>query len=280
MNMKWTFNKRVFAYILFGIIIVIVFLHLRFPGHVLRDYLVSVAVARNPDAVLVIGAVKPVFPPGVKLEKISYGSSQNPEATIQINELRARPSFLKFFRGKTTLFLKGEVYGGSLTGYCDFANFLSLAKPSRWEIKLNDCSLEKFGYVRGTLNRAISGKLNANVAYLRSYERIGESGGTGDFTVVNGSYPLMQNILGFDSIAFSKIEGRFNIKGDNLKIERMKLTGTQFNCSLQGDIVMNRDFELSPVTISGTIEVAGTGGRRMNIAIGGILGNPAVRVMP
>jgi type II secretion system protein N len=278
--MKWTFNKRVFGYILFGIVVVAVFLYLRFPNRIVRDYLVSVAVVRNPDAVLVIGAVKPAFPPGVKLEKVSYGSSQNPEATVQINELTARLGLLKFFRGKTQLFLKGDVYGGSLKGYCDFADFLSLARPARWEIQLSDCSLDKFAYVRGSLNRAISGKLNATLTFRRNYERVGESGGSGDFTIANGSYPLMQNILGFDSIAFSKIEGRFNIKGDNLKIERLKLTGTQFNCSLQGDIAMNRDFELSPVTMNGAIELTGAGSRRVNIAIGGILGNPTIRLMP
>jgi hypothetical protein len=140
--------------------------------------------------------------------------------------------------------------------------------------------LDKFAYVRGSLNRAISGKLNATLTFRRNYERVGESGGSGDFTIANGSYPLMQNILGFDSIAFSKIEGRFNIKGDNLKIERLKLTGTQFNCSLQGDIAMNRDFELSPVTMNGAIELTGAGSRRVNIAIGGILGNPTIRLMP
>jgi type II secretion system protein N len=244
------------------------------------DYLVSTVSTRNPDAVLAIGAVKPYFLPGVTLEKVAYGSRQNPEATLQINRLTARFDLLNLLRGKTRLLLQGDIYKGIFKGYCDFADFLTLSRPSRCEIKLDDVGLEQFAYVKGSLNRTITGKLSANVSYRRDYERIGESGGTGEFNIVNGSYPLMENILGFESIAFSKIEGRFNIKGDSLKIDRIKLTGTQINCSLQGDIVLNNDIERSPLTMSGTIEVAAAGSRRINVAIGGIIGNPTIKLMP
>jgi type II secretion system protein N len=278
--MKWSFNKRVLGYILFGIIIIIAFLYLRFPGKVIGDYLESIVSARNPDATLVIGVVKPYFLPGFKLEKIAYGSKSNPAVAIHLNYLTARPDFINLFKGKMKFLLKGEAYGGLLQGYCDFMDFLSLMRPSHYEIKLSNVGLDQLAYVKGTLNRNVTGKLNAKFAYRRSYDRIGESTGTGEFTIVNGSYQLLENIMGFERIDFSRIEGRLSMKGDTLKIDRMKLTSTKFNCSLQGEIVLNNEIEQSPITMNGTIEIAGMGGRKMNTAIGGIMGNPTIRLMP
>jgi type II secretion system protein N len=278
--MKNPFTKKMAAYTGLGIVLAIVFLYLRFPGSVVGDYITQAFSAQHPGAIVVIGAVKPHFPPGMRMENILYGVKRNPDATIQILDLTARPGWLDLFKGKTALLLSGSAYGGELAGRIDYADFLSLARPVHYTFKVSGAGLDRFAYIKGTFNRSMTGKLNGNFVFRRSYERIGESSGTGEFTIANGSYQLMENLLGFDSIEFSKIEGRLSLKGDALKLDRFRLTGAKFNCSLQGDIVLHEDMELSPITLTGAFEIAGMGGRKTNVAIGGILGNPTVRLLP
>ncbi|MBN1663821.1 MAG: type II secretion system protein GspN [Deltaproteobacteria bacterium] len=278
--MKMTFNKKILGYVVFGIAVVIAFLYLRFPGKVIGDYIIAAVSANNPDAVLTIGAVKPYFPPGVKFLNIAYGSKQNPGATLRVDDLTARLSLISLLKGKTALLLNGNVYGGTLKGRCEYAKFLSLSKLIKYEIRVSDVGLDRFAYAKGTFNRNITGKLNGSFVYHRSYDRVGEGSGTAEFTIVNGSYQLLSNLLGFDSIDFSRIEGRLSMKGDALKVEKIGLSGAKFNCSLKGEVALDKNIDSSSLTITGAVEVAGMGGRKIGVAVGGILKNPTVRLIP
>ncbi|MBN1380509.1 MAG: type II secretion system protein GspN [Deltaproteobacteria bacterium] len=277
--MKYKLNKQIIGYTAFGLIMLAVFLYLRFPGRVISDYITAMVSARHPEAVLFIGTLNPDFPPGVKMENIACGLKKNPTATMNMNSLNARIGLLDVFKGETTLFFKGNTYGGGLEGRINFAHFMSLSKPVHFEIRLNNLGLDQCAYLKELLKHQIAGTLTGAFVYRYDYERKGAKNGEGEFTLSNGSYPLRERLLGFEKIDFTRIEGKIAIKNNALKIDRIKMMGPEFNCTLQGDITLNEDIESSTINMNGTIEIAGSGTKRMKVAIGGILGNPTVRLM-
>jgi hypothetical protein len=60
----------------------------------------------------------------------------------------------------------------------------------------------------------------------------------------------------------------------------MKLAGDRISGSLSGDIALNRqDIKGSQINLTGSFEMAGQGGQKISLSLGGTIGNPAVKFM-
>lgn len=278
-KIKSIFNRKNAGYLLLFVIFLVLFLYLRFPAGIVKDYLISAVAADRPEVELKIGDFKPWLPPGLKMDNVSYTVKGITVSEFRIDEFIARMSLIDLFKAKSTVLLSGRAYGGQVQGHINYTQLFKFDKPLVYEIKLSDARLEKFSYMKSSMNRTMTGKFNGSLVYRRNYDRFGQDSGSGQFTITNGSYPLMENIFGMTSIEFSKIEGRFSIKGDVLKMEKLRLTGPRFNASMLGEIVLNKETALSPVTMTGTLEILGMGGRRVNVTVSGVLGNPSARLM-
>ncbi|MCX5913988.1 MAG: AMP-binding protein, partial [Deltaproteobacteria bacterium] len=97
--------------------------------------------------------------------------------------------------------------------------------------------------LRQALARQITGKLEGAVAYSSTAEAQKNEAGSIDFTLTNGTYQLLEGILGFDRLDFSRVEGKISFRNGALKITRLVLTGEKLRCSLKGNILLADDIE-------------------------------------
>ncbi len=269
--MKKKINKQVIFYILFTLIVFGFFMEVRFPGKVVGNYILATMAERYPGVSLSLADPSLSFPPGLRIKNVVFRFRENMESNIRLDSLVVRPRLFGYLSGHASFASRAAGYGGTMQGRITFPGFATEKSPTRTDLTFKNIALEKCSYLKERLGRQITGKFGGTLTY---------NGGTSelDFTVKNGSYPLMENLLGFTKLDFSQAEGQLALKGGTLKINKFQLKGDKISCSLRGDIVLNPDFKNSSVNLSGTMQMAaGPNNRKMSLAITGTVGNAVVK---
>jgi type II secretion system protein N len=264
-------SKNVVLYILFTFIVLGCFLYVRFPGQAVQSYLLEAMAERYPAVFLSLASVSLSFPPGLKMENVLLGFKDNPESGARMESLQVRPRLSGYLVGRSSFALNAVAYGGAVKGRVNFLNLMPDKIPTSAEIKLENLNLEKIAYLKERLGRQISGKLNGAFTYRGDSQF--------DFAVENGSYQLLDKILGFDRLDFSKAEGQITLKGGLLKINKLKLTGDKITISLKGDIVLNPDFKNSEINLTGTMDLASMNNKKISLSITGTIGNAKTKYL-
>jgi len=267
------------GYILAGVAMLILFLYLRFPGGEVTETIKAEAATRYPGLLLSIDTAQPAIPPGVTLENVTAGFRGRPEATLHADSLGIRPGWLSLLRGRLALVMAAEGYGGDIRGQVEFANIFSVKGPLSAELNIRDIRIEKCAWLRDALARQITGTLKGSATFSGAGESLKNGTGNIDFTLTNGSYQLLESLLGFERIDFNKVDAKVSFRNGALKIAGLTLNGEKLRISLKGNILLADDFRESQIDLNGSIELPMQGNKRVTLAISGTLGNPKTRFM-
>jgi len=272
-------HRTVVGYILAGVAMLILFLYLRFPGGEVTETIKAEAATRYPGLLLSIDTAQPAIPPGVTLENVTAGFRGRPEATLHADSLGIRPGWLSLLRGRLALVMAAEGYGGDIRGQVEFANIFSVKGPLSAELNIRDIRIEKCAWLRDALARQITGTLKGSATFSGAGESLKNGTGNIDFTLTNGSYQLLESLLGFERIDFNKVDAKVSFRNGALKIAGLTLNGEKLRISLKGNILLADDFRESQIDLNGSIELPMQGNKRVTLAISGTLGNPKTRFM-
>jgi len=277
--MRLRINRAVVGYILAGVTMLILLLYLRFPGGAVTDYIKAAAAARYPGLLLSIDTAQPAIPPGITLENVTAGFRGHPEATLHADSLGIRPGWLSLFRGRLALVLAAEGYGGDIRGQFEFANIFSVKGPLSAEMNIREIRIEKSAWLRDALARQITGTLKGSATFSGAAESLKNGTGNIDFTLTNGTYQLLENLLGFERIDFNKVDAKVSFRNGALKIAGLTLNGEKIRISLKGNILLADDFQESQIDLNGSMEIPMQGSKRVTLVISGTLGNPKTKFM-
>ena len=256
-------KKKFLLYTLFCICVLSFFIYARFPDKAVENYILASIAESYPAAFLSFGAVSLSLPPGLKLENITFGFRENPEANIRVEKFTVMPRLLRYISGKSAFTVDALAYGGSVKGSVDFPGFSLKTPPAKAEIIFEGLSIEKCAYLKDKLGRAITGKLGGTFIFSGDSQL--------DFTIQKGSYQLLEGLFGFERLDFNKVEGQVTVKGGILRIVKLRLTGDKINCSLKGEVMLKSDLKDSEININGTMEIANFG-KKISMLITGTMG--------
>ena len=277
--MRLRMNRAIAGYILAGIAMLVMLLYLRFPGETVTDYVKAMAAVRYPRMLLSIDTVQPAIPPGVALENVTACFRGRPEATLHADRLAIGPGWLSLLRGRLAFLLTAEGYGGEVRGRIEFANTFSVKGPLSAEMNIREIRIEKCAWLRDALARQITGTLKGSATFSGAAESLKNGTGNIDLTLTNGTYQLLENILGFERIDFNKVDAKVSFRNGALKIAGLTLNGEKIRISLKGNILLADDFRESQIDLNGSIEIPMQGNKRVTLVISGTLGNPKTRFM-
>ncbi len=136
-------------------------------------------------------------------------------------------------------------------------------------MNFENLDIEKCSYLREKLGRRVTGKLGGSFTY--------DSDSKLTFNIQKGSYPLLENVFGFDKLDFNAIDGQVSLKNGVVKISKLTLKGEKINYSLKGDISLNAQLKNSVINLSGTFEILALNSKKGTILITGTLGNAITR---
>ena len=278
--MKFLKSSRVFfGYALAGILMLLVFLYLRFPGDAVKNYLKASVAARQPGILFVLDSIGPTVPPGIALENLTIGLRDRPEAALHVNRLAFSPGWLSAVQGKAAVVATASLYGGEIKGHGELAKPFSRRGPFTAIVRFEGLRLEKCLLLQDFFSRQISGTLRGSFTANGDAGPLKNVSGKLDAVLANGSYQLLENFAGFDKIAFSRIDLKMEIKGGALKISNITVNGDKIRIALKGNILLAGDLQESRLDLTGSVEMQGAGGRRIPITIGGVWGNPTVKLL-
>jgi len=277
--MKFKINRAFFGYALAGAAMLLFFLYLRFPCDAIRDYIKASAAASCPDMLLMIDAVEPAIPPGITLENLTAVFRGRPEATIRANRLSIAPGWLSMLRGRVSFLATADVYGGEIRGRGAFSEAFSLRGPFSAAAEFKWISIEKCAWLQNLFSRKLSGTLKGAVSFNGARGSLKNGSGNLDLTLTNGTYQLLGSFFGIDQIIFNSVDLKVDLRNGALRIAGLTVNGEKLRVTLKGNILLADDFKNSRVDLSGSVELQGQGGKRTPITIGGVMGNPTIKLM-
>jgi type II secretion system protein N len=276
---KLRISRGFFGYLLAGIVMLLFFLYLRFPGDAVRDYLKAAVAAHYPEMLFVIDAVGPVVPPGVRLANLTAGLRGRPEATIHADSLTFAPGWLSVLQGRAAVEMSASLYGGEIRGNAELSNAFSLAGPFLATARVEGVRLEKCLLLQDLIARQFSGTLKLAMTANGVAGSLKGAAGKLDATVTNGTYQLLENLGGFDKIVFSRIDLKMELRNGALRISNLTINGDKIRIVLKGNILLADNLKESKIDLTGSMELQGLGGRRMPLTISGVLGNPTAKLL-
>jgi len=265
-NLKRKINKKILFLTAYAILMLLFFLYARFPGKAVGDYILAVRSERCPGMFLSFGSTTLAFPPGLKMKNVSFGFRNNSEANLFLDSLTVRPYFFGYISGRPSLCVKARAYDGNVKGIVPLPSHKE--RFAKTEIIFDGLNLGKCAFLKDGLGRRVTGKMWGSVVYGSSARL--------NFIVRNGGYQLLESRFGLNRLDFDTVEGQIGIRGNMLRIDKLKLKGNKVNCSIKGAIVLGNIIRNSEVGLSGTMEIAGTN-KRISILITGTIGNAAIR---
>lgn len=277
--MKFKISRNFLYYALTGSAILLLLLYLRFPGDAIRNYIKAAATAKYPGMLLEIEVVEPAFPPGITFENLTASSNRKPEATIRINQMNIAPGWITILPGRLSFLVKAEAYSGEIRGKWVFSEKFSSRGPFSASAEFKRVHIDKCAWLQDFFSRKISGTLEGAVSFngVRGFLKNGS--GNLDLTITNGSYQLLESFFGLDQIIFNRVDLKIDFRNGALRLDELAVNGEKLRLTLKGNILLADDFKTSRVDLSGSAELQGQGGRRIPIAIGGVIGNPVIRLM-
>jgi type II secretion system protein N len=271
-------TKKWITYTIYGILITLLFLYLRFPSDSVANYIKSTIAAGNPDVVLSFDSATPSLPPGISLSNIEISFRNKPDLIFRTDTLKIRPALTRLLSGKLSLFLNTDSYGGKIRTDVDFANRFSTEGPVNINNGFSNINLGKCSCLQAATGRRISGILSGTLSYTGRLDRITNGAGSAKFSLLDGSMQLLREIFGLGELDFDKMDADITLKNRTLKITSLEMTGKQFSGSFSGNIFLRENIMRSRLSIKGNIKIHAMN-RDISTTLNGTIANPVPRFM-
>lgn len=271
-------TKKWITYTIYGILITVIFLYVRFPSDNAANYIKSIVVAGNPNVVLSFDSASPCLPPGIKLGNVEIGFRDRPDLVLRTDTLKIRPAFASLFSGKLSLLLDADIYGGDMRTDINFANRFSTEGPVRINTGFSGINLEKCSCLKVATGRRIDGMFSGSLSYNGKWDRITSGTGSAKLTLLEGSVQLLRDIFSLGELDFDKMEADITLKNRTLKITSLEMTGKQLSGSFIGNIFLSENIMRSRLAIKGNMKIHAMN-RDISTVLNGTIANPIPRFM-
>jgi type II secretion system protein N len=239
---------KIFLYVVFGVVALVIFLYLRFPSEMVKLALQDEVQRADPNASLEIERIYPAIPPGLKLEPLSARYADMP--ILRMNFLRIRPSLFNLFSSSSRYFYRGEIGSGNLKGRAVAATKNDRIQ-SKITVTLNRVPLNYLEILQQWKGVKTDGELDGDIVFDSA-----KGGGTADADIeisparIAFDPPLM-DVAALD---FSQVKGRLMATRRMLQIKNCDFAGNQIDGKLTGTIVLREPIEDSRMSLSLTVK--------------------------
>ena len=245
--------KKKLLYISFILAAFVFFLYILFPSDTVKKYIEHKIGGINPDLSISIDNINPVFPPGVRLNAVSFYYICS--LLLDAETIKIVPEIFSVFSSKTAFSFKGVAYDGIIKGKAGFngnAGHIEIyADLSGIQIK-DIPAIKKLAGIEKEKYK-ISGILDGKVTYSnnKGFGRVmGAKLGISECRI-----KLKEPVFNHENFAFSKIEADLATVKERLQIKSCTIEGDKVNASLSGSIVTKKNVGSSVLNLKGKIKL-------------------------
>jgi type II secretion system protein N len=224
------------------------FFYYLFPSEAIKEYLADQVRQAQPYLTVKISRVKPAFPPGLKLYKVSL---YHLDQTIAgLDNLKISPDILSLFLATTHLTFEGNGYGGILKGRADIIN-KSPGREVMIDADLTGIQVNQIEALSAATTHKISGNLDGTLTFKSNTPN---QALTGDLILMGGQIEFSPPVLNQNVITFDTIEAELELSGRSLAINRCQLEGDQLEADVAGSIKFSGRSSRKILNLSGTVK--------------------------
>ncbi|MFT5700784.1 MAG: type II secretion system protein N [Desulforhopalus sp.] len=242
-------SSRLFFYIVYGIVLTLVLLYLRFPTTEFKTYCEQqIEHALNNNTTCSIEQIRYKFPFSVTLEQLKLQKTTGgQQPIIMIDKIGIRPA-LKFW---STFKIAGTLYSGSLQSTLKINRDESSYKLT--DLVLHDLNLGAILKDQGIANREIQGSLSGSGIYQADWASATKGKGKARIALSKGSFELLVPVLSLSAINFEQINFDLSLT-EQTELQQGKLKGRDINANFEGSVNIMNSFQDSRIVLSGLLE--------------------------
>ena len=246
-------TKKIFLYISYIIAAFVFFLYILFPSDAVKTYIEHKLCGINPNLSISIDNINPVFPPGVRLNTVSFYYIRS--LLLDAETVKIVPGIFSVFSSKTDFSFKGVAYDGIIKGKAEIegnaGHIIIDADLSGIQIKdipaiKIPASIEKEKY-------KISGILDGKLTY--SNNKGSGRAMEAKLSISECRIKLKEPVFNHENFTFSKIETDLSTVKERLHIKSCTIEGDKVNASLSGSIVTKKNLGSSVLNLKGKIKL-------------------------
>ncbi len=235
-------------YSVFIILTVVFFMYVLFPSDIVKRYIVQKINEVNPDVEVTIGAVKPVFPSGLRFNKVTV--YYKTDSVFYAEKVKATPGYFSIFVLKPAVKIKALAYEGVLKGKVTFAKGKSGRKLSL-DADLNNIRLNEITVRENKISATIDGEISYSGE--KGDDAVASELSLTDCSIELVSLPFPITIDALEKLDFKKIEIKAAADLRKLEVEQCELTGEQVNGSIKGSVKIRKPMERSSLKFTGKV---------------------------
>ena len=246
-------TKKKFLYISFIIAIFIFFLYILFPSDAVKKHIEHKLGSINPDLSISIDNINPVFPPGVRLNAVSFYYIRS--LLLNVETIKIVPEIFSVFSSKTAFSFKGVAYDGIIKGNADIGGNAGhiLIDADLSGIQIKDIPAIKFPAGSEKEKYNISGILDGKITYSNNK---GSDRVTGaKLCISECRIKLKEPVFNHENFTFSKIKADLATVKERLHIKSCTFEGDKVNASLSGSVVTKNNVGSSVLNLRGKIKL-------------------------
>lgn len=246
-------TKKIFLYVLYIIAAFVFFLYILFPSDVVKTYIENKLGGINPDLSISIDNINPVFPPGVRLNTVSFYYIRS--LLLDAETVKIVPGIFSVFSSKTAFSFKGVAYDGIIKGKAEIEGNAGHIKI---DTDLSGIQIKDIPAIKITAGvekeiYKVSGILDGKIIYSnnKGSDRVmGAKLGISDCRI-----KLKEPVFNHETFIFSKVEADLATVKKRLQIKSCTIEGDKVNASLSGYIVTKKNVGSSVLNLKGKIKL-------------------------
>ncbi len=282
--------RKGFLYAAYILVATFFFVYYLFPADAAKKYISGNLTATHPELNITIDRVTPAFPPGLRLQAITF--YHRDALLLKAEQIKIVPGYLSLFSPAIDFVFKGRAYAGLLEGRGNITKNRS-ARQIMTGARFSGVQIEKIAAIQDLAGLKISGLLEGKAEYNFSQKSSGNL--SAELVLSAFEIGLKAPFLTLDTFSFSKIEAEVDLNYHQLKIKKCIIKGSQMDGNFTGSIILKNPVNKSVLNISGTVTpqpllfsklgsiLPGnkkmSGKKGFSVKLGGTLGQPDV-LMP
>ena len=236
-------TKRI-GYGVYIISIGLFFLYTLFPTEALTAYLANQLSGGRPDLTVTIDRVKPLLPPGLKLQPLRYAFNGQP--LFEFSQMSIWPELLAIFKSGSVYTFEGSAYGGRVAG--EIGPFdADTGEPLGLDARLSAFQIERIpalgrvvpqkltGRLDGKLNKGDGRQLNANL------------------TAAKVGVQLRVPLFGLKVLNFETVTAELSFDGQRVALKQCIFKGSEMDGNLSGAVRLDGPGSAPTLNLKGTV---------------------------
>jgi len=246
-------TKKKILYISYIIAAFIFFLYILFPSDAVKKYIEHKLGGIDPDLSISIDNINPAFPPGVRLNAVSFYYIRS--LLLDAETITIVPGILSVFSSKAAFSFKGIAYDGIINGRADIGGNAEHIKidADLSGIQIKDIPAIKIPAGIENEKYKISGIIDGKVTYSNN-KSSGRIMGA-KLSISDSSIKLKEPVFNHENFTFSEIKADLATIKKRLQIKSCTIEGDKINASLSGYIISKKNLGSSDLNIKGKIKL-------------------------